>query len=83
MLCSRASIDSYKRSAPLLVFQSVHRAREVRITMFGNYNHFVQKGYGNFEDDETTLKAHKKAKVNSHLKALHLAKKWNHPKRSI
>ena len=29
----------------------------------------------------TTLKAHKKAKVNTHLKALHLAKKCNHPKR--
>ena len=57
MLCSRASIDSFKRSAPLLVFQSVHRAREVRITMFSNYNHFVQKGYGNFEDDDDDIES--------------------------
>ena len=52
MLCSRASIDSYKRSKPLFLIQSILKPRAVRITMFSNYNHFVQNGYGNFEDDD-------------------------------
>ena len=52
MLCSRASIDSYRRSKPLFLIQSVLKPRAVRITMFSNYNHFIQKGYGNFEDDD-------------------------------
>ena len=57
MLCSRASIDSYKRSKPLFLIQSVLKPRAVRITMFSNNNHFIQKGYGNFEDDDDDIES--------------------------
>ena len=43
-----------KRSRRLFLIQSVLKPRAVRITMFSNYNRFVQKGYGNFEDDESS-----------------------------
>ena len=65
MLCSRASIDSYKRSKPLFLIQSVLKPRAVRITMFSNYNHFVQKGYGNFEDDDDDIESSQESEQSS------------------
>ena len=65
MLCSRASIDSYKRSKPLFLIQSVLKPRAVRITMFSNYNHFVQKGYGNFEDDDDDIESSRESEQSS------------------
>ena len=65
MLCSRASIDSYKRSKPLFLIQSVLKPRAVRITMFSNYNHFVHKGYGNFEDGEDDIESSQESEQSS------------------
>ena len=65
MLCSRASIDSYKRSKPLFLIQSVLKPRAVRITMFSNYNHFVQKGYGNFEHDDDDIESSQESEQSS------------------
>ena len=65
MLCSRASIDSYKRSKPLFLIQSVLKPRAVRITMFSNYNHFIQKGYGNFEDDDDDIESSQESEQSS------------------
>ena len=65
MLCSRASIDSYKRSKPLFLIQSVLKPRAVRITMFSNYNHFVQEGYGNFEDDDDDIESSQESEQSS------------------
>ena len=65
MLCSRASIDSYKRRKPLFLIQSVLKPRAVRITMFSNYNHFVQKGYGNFEDDDDNIESSQESEQSS------------------
>ena len=65
MLCSRASIDSYKRSKPLFLIQSVLKPRAVRITMFSNYNHFVQKGYGNYEDDDDDIESSQESEQSS------------------
>ena len=65
MLCSRASIDSYKRSKPLFLIQSVLKPRAVRITMFSNYNHFIQKGYGNFEDDDDDIESSQEREQSS------------------
>ena len=65
MLCSRASIDSYKRSKPLFLIQSVLKPRAVRITMFSNYNHFVQKGYRNFEDDDDDIESSQESEQSS------------------
>ena len=77
MLCSRASIDSYKRSKPLFLIQSVLKPRAVRITMFSNYS--FKKDMEILKMMTTILKAHKKA--NNHLKVLNLAKKWTLPER--
>ena len=65
MLCSRASIDGYKRSKPLFLIQSVLKPRAVRITVFSNYNHFVQKGYGNFEDDDDDIESSQESEQSS------------------
>ena len=65
MICSRASIDSYKRSKPLFLIQSVLKPRAVRITMFSNYNHFIQKGYGNFEDDDDDIESSQESEQSS------------------
>ncbi|CAH3041205.1 unnamed protein product, partial [Porites lobata] len=37
----------------------------VRITMFSNYNHFVQKGYGNFEDDDDDIESSQESEQSS------------------
>ena len=44
-------------AAGLHLIQSVLKPRAVRITMFSNYNHFVQRGYGNFEDDDDDIES--------------------------
>ena len=33
--------------------------------MFSNYNHFVQKGYGNFEDDEDDIESSQESEQSS------------------
>ena len=65
MLCSSASIDNYKRSKPLFLIQSVLKPRAVRNTMFSNYYHFVQKGYGNFEDDDDDIGSSQESEQSS------------------
>ena len=33
--------------------------------MFSNYNHFVQKGYGNFEDDDDDIESSQESEQSS------------------